>query len=414
MLGAVGVVALLAQLPATASPQPIPALWLIGADGTDPHQVNPDVEFAFGFDWSPDGALLAYASGDIWVLDVATGESVNLTATSQAFEDGPTWSPDGTRLAYEDDGDVWVMDADGSDRVQLTEGPAWDTGPEWAPAGDAISYSRYREGQAPVLHVIDGGGGQSRALAETASAAVASSWSPDGSEIAYASPSSEIRVVDVATGTSDPIAPQGHSPAWAPAGDRIAYGSPDGLFVASRADRSSTRLFDDPVGQHSAITWSPDGSELALTLGSIVAVVDAVTGDVTPLTGEDGTEWDQFPRWSPSGEHVAYVGTVWCCLPHFWDRWFEVRATGHLVLRGHVYAGLDACSNGVRVHVRRAHGDGWRTVWRGVTAEDGSFRAELRDRPGRFRAVTPRQEVVYDGTGYTCLRSLGEVLRHRH
>ena len=61
------------------------------------------------FDWSPDGAAIAFShspspSGDDWVradvsvVDVATGRTRPLVATSAA-EGGPAWSPDGRSIA---------------------------------------------------------------------------------------------------------------------------------------------------------------------------------------------------------------------------------------------------------------------------------------------------------------------------
>jgi hypothetical protein len=55
-------------------------------------------------DISPDGRRVAFAAlqngvGDIFVLDIETGDVANLT--KDAFADsGPTWSPDGTSLVY--------------------------------------------------------------------------------------------------------------------------------------------------------------------------------------------------------------------------------------------------------------------------------------------------------------------------
>ena len=50
--------------------------------------------------FSPDGKRLAYeAQGQIWVLDLATRKTVQITDLSGGAE-GHIWSPDGTQLAF--------------------------------------------------------------------------------------------------------------------------------------------------------------------------------------------------------------------------------------------------------------------------------------------------------------------------
>lgn len=99
--------------------------------------------------WSPDGTQVAFTSTrtgnrDIWILDVETGDEVNITHTPNRFEWLPTWSPDG-RIAfmveYDDAGDtIDVIDVDGSDRRTLVEPPGDVHGVEWSPSGGRIVY----------------------------------------------------------------------------------------------------------------------------------------------------------------------------------------------------------------------------------------------------------------------------------
>lgn len=403
-----------AQLPATASPQPDPALWLIGADGDDAREVDPTVGRASGYDWSPDGAFLVYGNGDIWVLEVATGEKVNLTSTPIVLEDDPSWSPDGGRIAFTRTDDVWVMDADGTDAVQLTDGDAFDSSLGWAPAGDLIAYRRFvRADESATLNVIDADGGPSVSLTEMTTFPFATSWSPDGREIAYVSPAGELRVVDVGTGATTLLAEDADSPSWSPTGDRIAYGSSGDLYVVSRAGGSSTLLVEHAGLFYSTVSWSPDARAIAFG-GYELRVVDVASGNAFALTAGQPTEEEYTPLWSPSGDYIAYVGIVWCCNPHYWDRWIETEASRHLVLSGRVHSGLAECTSDVRVKVQRRSSDKWRTVTRGVTGADGSYSFTLRDRPGRYVVVTPEQGVVAEDGDYTCLRARGSVLRHRH
>lgn len=92
---------------------------------------------------SPDGSKVVYRAiiggqHDIWVLDLASGESVNLTNDADADIE-PDWSPDGDWIAYGSlrPGapffDLYVMRADGSNVQRVTTDPAKEANPVWGP-----------------------------------------------------------------------------------------------------------------------------------------------------------------------------------------------------------------------------------------------------------------------------------------
>jgi Tol biopolymer transport system component len=68
-------------------------LWIVGADGSDDRLVTehlqwPDATAA----WSPDGRLITFTrGGDIWTVDVETGEERQVTDTP-VHESSPAWS----------------------------------------------------------------------------------------------------------------------------------------------------------------------------------------------------------------------------------------------------------------------------------------------------------------------------------
>ncbi len=92
-------------------------------------------------DWSPDGKYLLVCAGpingkDVYRLDVATGEVVQLTDTGNNA--AASYSPDGQWIAFnrmQPDGqtDLFIMRADGTDVRQLTDDPEPDWQPQWWP-----------------------------------------------------------------------------------------------------------------------------------------------------------------------------------------------------------------------------------------------------------------------------------------
>jgi TolB protein len=107
-------------------------------------------------DWSPLGDRIAYANGDIWVMDANGSNKVNLTNSPSTFEDNPDWSPDGQRIIFDAESqasgpasgfignrDVAVMDADGTDVVKLTNDPETDQyDPVFSPNGQQVAYTQ--------------------------------------------------------------------------------------------------------------------------------------------------------------------------------------------------------------------------------------------------------------------------------
>lgn len=90
-------------------------------------------------DWSPDGKyLLIYAGpfGDknIFKLDAETGDETRLTDGGNNA--GASYSPDGQYIVFnslrnDDQADLYIMRANGANQVQLTNDPQPDWGPQW-------------------------------------------------------------------------------------------------------------------------------------------------------------------------------------------------------------------------------------------------------------------------------------------
>jgi len=159
--------------------------------------------------WSPDGKYVALpcnelseagATGQIYVINVETGESKRLTSFV-GDNTWPVWSPDSKKIMYvqvppkywwspgmhnSDEGsDVWVVDIDGSNRKQLTDIPEnWEAG-DWSPDGAKIAYLSWKNrGEENEIWLMNEDGSDRKLLAK-AERVSAHGWSPDGSKLAF-------------------------------------------------------------------------------------------------------------------------------------------------------------------------------------------------------------------------------------
>jgi dipeptidyl aminopeptidase/acylaminoacyl peptidase len=262
-----------------------------------------------GVVWSPDSRRIAFdediartmRDGDLWVLDVATGEATHLTddgyrgalptaetnsGTDVYLDTNPAWSPDGTALVFART--VWQRDAaptpivrvgiaDGRETTLLSLGDrdgAMFVKPLWSSDGRRIVYSEVLPDEGDRRNGVwefgvDGQGWRQITGADPASGPPVLAELSAGGDLAlvhYPQPldrwdGSPWAILDLATGAVTPLG-------------TLAGGE----ATAAASDVTAT------VGA----SFSPDGRSILIVswVGDVGALlVEAVGGEVTPLLG---------------------------------------------------------------------------------------------------------------------------------
>ena len=265
-------------------------IYVVNADGTGRRLLLTGVAMDT-FNWSPDGALIAYTAGP-WsdefpptVIRIARTDGTVLRTLPRVGLDSayePTWSPDGARLAFggwkerDDSYAIYSMRADGTGLRRVTSPvyPLLDESPEWSPDGRWIVFERIGRTAWTDVMVVRPDGRRLHRIARvlTGNQCACPDWSPDGSKITYqASPNvatlrfPEIFVMN-ANGTDRRQLTHDRSrdenPDWSPDGQWIAFYSErrgNGEIYVIRADRSALERITRDRWYSMYPRWRPGG-----------------------------------------------------------------------------------------------------------------------------------------------------------
>ena len=229
----------------------------------------------------------------------------------------PAWSPDGVRIAFSSDDDggynniIMVMSADGSDKRIIFKTDPFDpgaidseksstvdpiklqiaAGPEWSPDGETLSFvsadysTKFSKiGSPSILFTVgtDGDGLTPLFVSHLGEGSIAPAvtWSPDGRELAFMQ-------YDSAAGE------------W---GEWILYATgQDGSGLRKVAEFPSRPEFSVWYAL-SSLSWSPNGSEILFVLNRVMFVAKADGSGYREVAGAP------YVSWSPDGSRIALSG----------------------------------------------------------------------------------------------------------
>lgn len=209
--------------------------------------------------WSPDGITIAFTKavltepdGDTFETNVYTiradrsGTTQLTTSGQESASGGLSWSPDGSRIAFTSErgtsSQIWVMSSSGTGQIPLTS-RGTSFGPQWSPTEDKIAFLSM-EGGPPEIWVMNADGTNSTQLtSEPGDRKADVRWSRDGHKIAYTfgySPSGSGS--DIWTMNADGSGKlnvtnnrlDNTSPVWSPNGSQVAFASGSGADAEVR------------------------------------------------------------------------------------------------------------------------------------------------------------------------------------
>jgi len=304
-------------------------VYIANIDGSNARRVTGTKVVAqrdIGF--SPDGSVVAFVeadgpgTGDVYSASVSGGEPVRLTHLRSQVSD-LSFSPSGSRILFWSEhadprGSYWTVPSTGGEIKPLETDPGIEIlYARWLPDSTKVGLNiRSDAPLSSVVAVLDVlTGSVERITAEGFETLYG--WSPDGTELVYASERTGQGDLWVAPITGGParqltidVRSEDHG-TYSPDGRWIAYHSERGgqwdIWIVPAAGGDAYRVTNDPAVE-SPPEWTPDSGALLFTSEDVSTRLHAVpvSGGVPRLLSPADQRNEELDV-SPDGKVVAHV-----------------------------------------------------------------------------------------------------------
>jgi dipeptidyl aminopeptidase/acylaminoacyl peptidase len=269
---------------------------------------------------SPDGKSIVFVLGrpnirdarydrSLVLVEVATGKQRLLTYERRGVST-PRWSPSGDRIAFLDPAQARPEEPDTAGAV--TQSPAGVAPPAAPPTAPGPSPAQPKN----QIFVMSMNGGDAHRITNVTQDVEQFSWSPDGTQIAYAVADENPNKKEIdkhndafEVGDNDYLATEAEMPShlWLVPAD------------GGKARRLTSGTWSLPKGAPpsppaSPLSWSSDAKTILIVQQatanwgdsdqSVIAAVDVASGQIRKLT--DRKSLEGYPVFSPAGSSIAY------------------------------------------------------------------------------------------------------------
>lgn len=306
--------------------EPEQPLWIVPTLGGDARQV-PNV-LAHDATWMPDGRRLLIANGNELTIVGADGSDPHNLVATPGLPFWLRWSPDGRRLRFtlrdpkRQTTQLWEVNADGSHLHPLLPGwsqPASECCGDWTSDGEDYVFQSSHDEHYGIWALRERpwflADREPRQITNGPLDYESPSTSPGSHKIYFIGVNQQFELLRQSPNSSA-FAPldQNLSAAslavYSRDGQWVAWlNASDGSLWRSRIDGSRRIELTTPPLRIFSMKWSPDDKRLALTAKEPgmpwkLYQINTEGGDPTPLLNEDRNEAD--PNWSGDGESIVF------------------------------------------------------------------------------------------------------------
>jgi WD40 repeat protein len=224
---------------------------------------------------------------------------------------GLAWSPDSTQLAVGSSLGVWIYAVDTWEDILFRDDQRYVTSLAWSPSGDQIASA-----SGETIDLWDATTGETLMTLEGHTSTVSVvNWSPNGMLLVSGGWDNTVRLWDMASGTSVYVLEEWEdldgldSITWSPDGSKIAI---NGLAImvwdAATGEQIQAWSSAYPITTYTVVKWLSDGEQIAAgTLKGDIEIWNVVSGELL-------LRFDAHPRGvltlaqSPESRQLASIG----------------------------------------------------------------------------------------------------------